>query len=91
MNKLLKLTFALCLAGCAGSQTDIRMKEGSGDISVQPASSADYDYLVMLKNRWDIGYEPDRKADRDAMALRYMKSQCPAATIAGETESVDSG
>ena len=80
------LTAAACLAGCAGTDSQMRVLENSNAVRVDQASPGlPYDYVVSVRNVKDIGYDPDTKETRDDMALRMMRDQCPGARIFGET------
>lgn len=60
------------------------MLASGGALSVEPAAGPGYDYTVTLKNAKDIGFNPDVKAERDAMALSFIAKQCPQAAIVKE-------
>lgn len=47
------------LACCAGSQSHLRILEADNALSVAPAQSAGYDYLVSIRNVKDFGFDPD--------------------------------
>lgn len=84
------LSIAALVAGCAGSQAHLRLLEHDNALSVAPAQSPTYDYVVSIRNLKDIGYDPDDKATRDATALTALKTQCPAGRVVGET-AIDTG
>lgn len=73
------------LAGCAGSQFHARMMEQEGVVSVMPANSPDADFTVSIRNQQDFGFHPDIKENRDRIALDYLRSQCPAGRVVGES------
>jgi hypothetical protein len=76
----------LCLAACTpGTQGYNRIMEGNGNLRVQPATSPTHDYDVYVRNVLDIGYDPSDKATRDRTALSMLSTQCPSATVVGET------
>jgi hypothetical protein len=80
------LSLVLGVAGCAGSQAQLRLLESGNALSVQPApTGAAYDYVVSLKNVKDFGYDPDDQPTREATALRTLKAQCPNGRVVGET------
>lgn len=72
------------LAGCAGTQTQIRMLEQSGQFRLDATKGPDFDYTAEMRNVWDVDYDFSKKPDRDAAALLAIKAQCPAATIVRE-------
>jgi|UPI0006486AF9 hypothetical protein len=82
---MIVLIAALSLASCAGSQTKLRMQEGSGELAVMPETGKPYDYTVKIVNRRDIGYDPDNIDTRKSTALALLRTQCPRAEIIGET------
>jgi hypothetical protein len=77
---------ALCaaLAGCAGTDTHLRMLENSNSLQIEPSQIKDFDYVVRLKDLVDMGYDPDNPETRKETALRAMQAQCPGARIVGE-------
>ena len=81
---------ALSIAGCAGTDTQLRMLESQNALQIEPAQSKDYDYVVKMKNLLDIGYDPDNPETRKETALRAMRSQCPQGRIVGE-QIIDKG
>lgn len=76
---------ALALGGCAGSQFHTRMMEQEGVVSVAPAGTPDADFTVSIRNQQDFGFHPDVKENRDRIALDYLRSQCPAGRVVGES------
>ncbi|MBX5268537.1 hypothetical protein HJB99_07580 [Rhizobium sp. NLR17b] len=76
------LVLSVALAGC---QTQMRMLETSGDLRVEPSTVAGANYVVHMRNTLDFGYNPDDKANRDRIALSYLKTQCPAGRIVKES------
>lgn len=85
MRGLLMMAAVALLAGCAGTQSYLRILESSNAISVAPASGPGHDFVVSIRNIKDIGYDPDDKPVRDATALQMMRAQCPAGRVVGET------
>jgi len=54
---------------------------------VEPASPGQpYDFVVHVRNTFDIGYNPEVKEDRLRMALKALKRQCRTARIVGENK-----
>jgi hypothetical protein len=91
MKRVLLVVGAMALlAGCAGTQSQMRLLESSNALRVEPTSGPGYDYTVVVKNVKDIGYNPDIKADRESVALRAIRTQCPAGVIVKE-EVVETG
>jgi len=84
MKRMIGVLIALALTSCAGTQTKLRMQEGSGELAVTPESGKPYDYTVKIVNRWDIGYDPDNPETRKKTALTLLRTQCPAASVVGE-------
>lgn len=87
---LATLLCAAVLAGCAGTQTQMRLLENQNALRVEPTSGPGYDYTVVVKNVKDVGYNPDNRADRESIALRAISTQCPSAAIAKE-EVIETG
>ena len=63
-------------------------RDGARDtVLIEPASSvSSYDYVVHVRNTYDIGYNPEVKEDRFRMALKALKGRCRAARIVGENK-----
>jgi hypothetical protein len=81
----------MLLAGCVGSDLHNRALEADNAVRVDPAPPGQpYDFVVSVRNLKDFGYDPDNKPDRDGVALRFLKTQCPAGRIYGETV-IDTG
>jgi hypothetical protein len=60
-----------------------------GLVRVEHASAGrPYDYVVHVQNTFSIGYNPEVRADRNRMALRILKGQCPAAQVVGEDKII---
>lgn len=78
------------LTGCAGSQNHLRILESGGNVRVEQAQAAGYDYLVYVRNVVDFGYDPDVEATRYSIALQILEAQCPGATVIGE-EVIETG
>lgn len=76
---------ALTLAGCAGSQSHLRLLEKDNALSVTPVNAPTHDYVVSVRRVFDFGYDPDDKPTRDRVALQVLSTQCPGARIVGET------
>lgn len=72
------------VAGCAGTDAQLRSLERDNALRIEPVSGKPYDYVVRLGAYIDFGYDPRDKATRDDVALRSMRAQCPAARIVGE-------
>jgi hypothetical protein len=81
---------AALLAGCAGTDTQLRMLERDNALRIEPVSGKPYDYIVRLSNLVDVGYNPDNKETRDDTAMRAIKAQCPKGRIVGE-EVIEKG
>lgn len=77
---------ALCatLAGCAGTDTQLRMLENQNALQIEPSQTKDFDYVVRMKNLIDFGYDPDNPETRKETSLRAIRAQCPDARIVGE-------
>ena len=73
------------LAGCAGLQSGAPAAQEDEPISVQPSQSAGYDYLVIVRNIRNLGFDPSDQAARGTAALSALKSQCDTPQIIGET------
>lgn len=82
MKLVVLLACGAVLAGCA--DTHIRMREQHGQLSVQKSTVPGADYIVSVQNVRDVGYDPNDKAERDGIVLRYLETQCPRARIVGE-------
>lgn len=84
IKAVVSLLVAAVLAGCAGTDSHLRILEQGNALQIEPAQSKDFDYVVRIKNLLDIGYDPDNPETRRDTALRAMATQCPAARIVGE-------
>ncbi len=62
----------------------LRILEREGALSVERAQGGNYDYIVSVQNLVDIGFDPDRPADRQTLATSYLKNQCSNPVIVGE-------
>lgn len=82
--RVLSIAGPVLLAGCAGSQSHLRLLESGGDVRVSAVAADDHDYVVSVRNTIDIGYNPDTKSTRDRVALQLLEAQCPTAVIVGE-------
>lgn len=79
------LAIALAVAGCAGTDTQLRMLEKEGAYQIEPSQNkAAYDYVVRITNLVDVGYNPDNPETRNGAALRGLRTQCPSGRIVGE-------
>jgi hypothetical protein len=61
-------------------------RDGARDaplIETAPPGSA-YDYVVHIRNTYAIGYNPEVKSDRHAMALKSVHGRCRSARIVDE-------
>ena len=72
--------FLALLAGCADMRGLVRVEQVSAGKS--------YDYVVHVQNILSIGYNPEVREDRNRMALRVLKRQCPAGRIFGEDKII---
>jgi len=79
------LVATLFVAGCAGSQTHLRLLEAEGALKVAPASVPGHDFDVSIRNVIDVGYDSDDAATRSRTALQLLESQCPSGAVVGET------
>jgi hypothetical protein len=79
---LATIIFSLGLLGSASA------RDGARDTvlieQVSPANS--YDYAVHVRNKHDIGYNPEVKEDRQRMALKALRGQCRTARVVGENK-----
>jgi hypothetical protein len=80
----------VAVAGCAGTDTHLRMLENSNALQIEPSQVKDFDYVGRMKNLIDIGYDPDNPETRKETALRAMQAQCPGARIVGE-QTIEKG
>ena len=90
MRPIIAVTLAVVCAGCAGTQSELRILENQNALQVDPSPTADASFVVSIRNVIDFGYDPDIKATRDATALQALKTQCPEGVIVGETV-IDTG
>jgi hypothetical protein len=51
---------------------------------VAAAPGAPYDFVVHVRNIPDIKYNPLVREDRNRMALRLLRGECPGGRIVGE-------
>ncbi len=73
------------LSSCAvGSSMHLRILEREGALSVERVQGQNYDYVVSVQNLVDVGFDPDRSSDRQALARSYLKNQCSNPVIVGE-------
>jgi hypothetical protein len=80
----------LVCAGCVESRAYRNMLASGGALSVDPTPGPGYDHTVAIKNAKDIGFDPNVKTERDAMALQVIAQQCPGAQVVKE-DVVDMG
>ena len=52
---------------------------------MQPSQSAGYDYLIIIRNMKNLGFEPNDQSARDRAALAALKNQCDTPQIVGES------
>lgn len=85
--KATALSITVLLSACASpSNTDV-VRTGlpqSDNFRVQRSRTAEYDYLVSVRNGEDLGINADDQAARDRMALLALKDQCEAPQIVRE-------
>jgi hypothetical protein len=72
--------FLAILAGCADMRGLVRIEQASAGKS--------YTYIVHVQDTLSIGYNPEVREDRNRMALRVLKRQCPAGRISGEDKVI---
>lgn len=72
------------LAGCAGTEMQIRTLEQSGQFRLDATPGPGYDFTAEVRNVFDVDYDFSKKPDRDAAALLALRAQCPAAVIVRE-------
>jgi hypothetical protein len=76
----MKMVAAILSLGTLASCADLR-----GAVRLEQASPGrPFDYVVHVQNTHSIGYNPEVREDRNRMALRILKGQCPAGQIFGE-------
>lgn len=85
--KVVVLVTVLVLGGC---QTQMRMIENDGALSVEPTNDKGANYIVKMRNQVDFGFNPDDRASRHEWALRYTNVQCPSGRIVSES-SIETG
>jgi hypothetical protein len=88
LMKVIVLLFGVMLSACADASNTQVLSPGlphSDSFRVQRSRSAEYDYLVSIKNGKDLGINADDQAARDRMALLALKNQCEAPQIIRET------
>jgi hypothetical protein len=81
-------SISVMLSACAGAPGADVVRPGlpqSESFRVQRSRSADYDYLVSIKNGKDLGINADDQAARDRMALLALKDQCESPQVLRET------
>lgn len=72
------------LTGC--SQTEVRLYEQNGHLQIDPTSMHGADYVIGMRDIIDIGFgfNANDRVQRNEMALRALKAQCPAGQIVAE-------
>ena len=80
MKIIAALLFLATLEGCADMRGLVRIEQAS--------TGKSYDYVVHVQNTLSIGYNPEVREDRNRMALRVLKRQCPAGRISGEDKMI---
>jgi hypothetical protein len=78
--------FQTCLALAACQQTEVQLYQRGGKVRIDPTNIAGADYVVQIRNEVDIGFgfNPNIREQRNSMALRALKTQCPAGHIIKE-------
>lgn len=87
MKWMVRPLAALAIAIVAGcSQTEVISYQQNGNLRIDPTTIAGADYLVQIKNVVDIGYgfNPNDRKQRNAMALRSLKTQCSSGRVVKE-------
>jgi hypothetical protein len=72
-------------AGCASLLPGTPDVQNGEPISVVPSQSAGYDYLVVVHESRNLGFDPNDQKARDEAALAKLKSECDTPRIIGET------
>ncbi len=80
MRVIAAIIFLVTLAGWADMRGAVRIEQAS--------AGKPYDFVVHVRNVPDIGYNPEVKEDRNRMALRLLKRQCPAGRVVGEDKII---
>ena len=76
---------AIAILASLSGWTDLR-----GAVRIEHASAGrPYDFVVHVRNIPDVKYNPDVREDRHYMALKLVKSQCPAARVVGEDKIIN--
>jgi hypothetical protein len=78
------------VGGCTDRGGYQSMLANGGALSIEPSSVPGYEYTVAIKSGRDIGFNPDNKAERDALALSYAAKQCPGGRVVKE-DVIDMG
>ncbi len=73
------------LTGCAGLEHGVAVVQNEEPISVEPSQAAGYDYLVIIREGGNLGFDPNDQQARDLAALAKLRDQCDAPKIVGET------
>jgi hypothetical protein len=77
LRLLAAVAACVVLAGCAGTDTQLRMLENSNALQIEPSQVKDY--VVRMKNLVDLGYDPDnpetRKSPRGSRC-RHGRAEC---------------
>jgi hypothetical protein len=76
------IVFSVISLGVANARDGVR-----DTVLIEPVSSgSSFDYVVHVRNTYDIGYNLTVKEDRYRMALKALRGQCRAARIVGENK-----
>jgi hypothetical protein len=67
---------AALAAGCAGTQSHLRLLESGGAIRVDVADDKSYDYKVLIENRVDFGWDGGDKEDRMKTVQLMFGERC---------------
>jgi hypothetical protein len=76
---------SVSLMSCTtASQRQLRDLGNVKPLNIVKSDSAQYDYIVQLRNVWDIGYNADEIESRNKVALSALSKKCPEASVVGE-------
>lgn len=70
------MSISLMLAGCAGTQSYLRILENNGTVTVDLSDDPTYDYKVKIKNAIDFDWSGDNEADRLETIDLMFKETC---------------
>ncbi len=73
------------MTGCAGIGPAVSTAQNDGPISVEPSQAAGYDYLVVIRDGGNLGFDPNDQQARDLAALAKLRDQCDDPKVVGET------